>query len=37
MWRTDVYGFVEVDIDWYLNTLEKYLNTLAVFGYLNTI
>jgi len=35
---TDVYRFVEVDIDGYLNrpTLEKFLNTLAVFGYLNT-
>jgi len=34
---TVVYGFVKVDIDWYLNTLEKYLNTLAVLGYLDTI
>jgi len=29
MWCADVYGFFEVNIDW-------YLHTLAVFGYLNT-
>jgi len=35
-----VYGFVEVDIDWYLSTLEKYLNTfktLLFAKYLNTL
>jgi len=29
--------FVEVDIDWYLNTLEKYSKKIVFAMYLNTL